>query len=256
MGSKYQTIDIEWHGLSCTAKGKKGDVVDILKNVSGRCQHGRVTSIMGPSGAGKTTLVWHSFFQTSCERVIYLLPAVTSHDRSVTKPQDHPANNEFMTVSGLSFVMLGGSLPSDCVAGEASIKASRIFHHIPISSCRAGWCPFFHPFCLAWGCPGEIDTRWQRVVGADGCSGRPHTAELLTPSRGQRHSERSSTRPLAVPPKHSLCHTRGSSAGHRYCMLLPLGSARLAVSIWRLVHATTVCTLLRAFRYIISALQA
>lgn len=63
MDSKYQNIDIEWSGLSCTVKGKKGDVVNILRLVSGRIQNGRVTSIMGPSGAGNTTLARFSLFQ-------------------------------------------------------------------------------------------------------------------------------------------------------------------------------------------------
>ena len=36
---------------------REDTTLEILKNVSGHCLPGRVLSIMGPSGAGKTTLV-------------------------------------------------------------------------------------------------------------------------------------------------------------------------------------------------------
>jgi ABC-type lipoprotein export system ATPase subunit len=59
MANKYHQIDIAWNDLCCSAPSKiAGEgTIDILKNVSGCARAGQVTSIMGPSGAGKTTMV-------------------------------------------------------------------------------------------------------------------------------------------------------------------------------------------------------
>jgi ABC-type multidrug transport system ATPase subunit len=55
----YKKIDIAWNDLSVTvpSKTEKGVILEILKGVSAYCLAGKVTSIMGPSGAGKTTMV-------------------------------------------------------------------------------------------------------------------------------------------------------------------------------------------------------
>lgn len=57
--SKYKTIDIAWNDLSCAVPSKTdpNQTIEILKNVSGTAAAGQVTSIMGPSGAGKTTMM-------------------------------------------------------------------------------------------------------------------------------------------------------------------------------------------------------
>lgn len=56
---KYHTINIAWNDLSVSAPSKvKGEGnVEILKKTSGIASAGAVSSIMGPSGAGKTTMV-------------------------------------------------------------------------------------------------------------------------------------------------------------------------------------------------------
>lgn len=45
-------IYLTWSGLSADVKGKQ-----ILNNVSGYCGPGSTLAIMGPSGAGKTTML-------------------------------------------------------------------------------------------------------------------------------------------------------------------------------------------------------
>jgi ABC-type multidrug transport system ATPase subunit len=45
-------IYLTWNDLSADVKGKK-----ILNNVSGYCIPGSTLAIMGPSGAGKTTML-------------------------------------------------------------------------------------------------------------------------------------------------------------------------------------------------------
>jgi ABC-type multidrug transport system ATPase subunit len=45
-------IYLTWNDLSADVKGKK-----ILNNVSGYCTPGSTLAIMGPSGAGKTTML-------------------------------------------------------------------------------------------------------------------------------------------------------------------------------------------------------
>ena len=55
---KYSSVDIAWNALHVSVPSKSdGKIVDILKGVSGYAKRGCVTSIMGPSGAGKTTMV-------------------------------------------------------------------------------------------------------------------------------------------------------------------------------------------------------
>jgi ABC-type transporter Mla maintaining outer membrane lipid asymmetry ATPase subunit MlaF len=56
---KYHKIDIAWNDLCVSAPSKvKGEgTVSILKSTAGTVTAGHVTSIMGPSGAGKTTMV-------------------------------------------------------------------------------------------------------------------------------------------------------------------------------------------------------
>jgi hypothetical protein len=50
-------MDIAWNALSCSVPSKGGETVHILSNVSGYARAGKITAIMGPSGAGKTTMV-------------------------------------------------------------------------------------------------------------------------------------------------------------------------------------------------------
>jgi ABC-type multidrug transport system ATPase subunit len=55
----YRTIDISWTSLSCRVV-KNSDAtqtVHILTDVNGYANSGKLTAIMGPSGAGKTTMV-------------------------------------------------------------------------------------------------------------------------------------------------------------------------------------------------------
>lgn len=55
---KYASVDIAWNNLHVQVPSKTdGKVIEILKGVSGYAKRGCVTSIMGPSGAGKTTMV-------------------------------------------------------------------------------------------------------------------------------------------------------------------------------------------------------
>ncbi|XP_060531306.1 ATP-binding cassette subfamily G member 4-like [Cylas formicarius] len=53
---KSNAIDIEFEDLSFTVKRKK-DAKKIIKGVSGKFKSGELTAIMGPSGAGKTSLL-------------------------------------------------------------------------------------------------------------------------------------------------------------------------------------------------------
>ena len=53
-------VDIEYRNLSfrVVSKDEADGVFYILKNLNGTCRSGRLHAILGPSGAGKTTLVW------------------------------------------------------------------------------------------------------------------------------------------------------------------------------------------------------
>jgi ABC-type multidrug transport system ATPase subunit len=55
----YKNIDISWNSLNCKVcnKSEAGRTIDILVDVNGYANAGKLTAIMGPSGAGKTTLV-------------------------------------------------------------------------------------------------------------------------------------------------------------------------------------------------------
>ncbi|KAJ3446436.1 abc transporter g family member [Anaeramoeba flamelloides] len=57
-------LDFEFEDLGLTIKGRSKKVV--LKGVTGEIYHGKVTAIMGPSGAGKTT-----FLNTLCGKAFY-----------------------------------------------------------------------------------------------------------------------------------------------------------------------------------------
>lgn len=88
---KYQKIDIAWNDLGVSAPSKvKGEGnVSILKGTSGVASAGSVTSIMGPSGAGKTTMVRCSF--TGC---LFLASCLAlSHTR--LHRRDAPGNVRF-----------------------------------------------------------------------------------------------------------------------------------------------------------------
>lgn len=50
-----QRVDLSFHNLSYVLPGKNG--ATILRGVSGRADSGHMVAIMGPSGAGKTTLI-------------------------------------------------------------------------------------------------------------------------------------------------------------------------------------------------------
>ena len=68
LGFSQKPVDLAWNSLSCSAPNKadkKGTTVQILNDVSGYARAGRLTSIMGPSGAGKTTMV-HSRLMHRC----------------------------------------------------------------------------------------------------------------------------------------------------------------------------------------------
>jgi energy-coupling factor transporter ATP-binding protein EcfA2 len=54
----YKCVDLSWNDVSCSAYSKeKGGTIQILQGVCGYARAGKLTSIMGPSGAGKTTMV-------------------------------------------------------------------------------------------------------------------------------------------------------------------------------------------------------
>ena len=51
-------VDLKFSGLSYTIQGSRDAAqYTLLNKVSGSCMSSRLTSILGPSGAGKTTLV-------------------------------------------------------------------------------------------------------------------------------------------------------------------------------------------------------
>ncbi|CAB0029612.1 unnamed protein product [Trichogramma brassicae] len=56
VGSSPQ-VDIQFQNVSYSVPIKKGKWKEILKNVSGEFRSGRLTAILGPSGAGKTSLL-------------------------------------------------------------------------------------------------------------------------------------------------------------------------------------------------------
>lgn len=61
-------------GLSLRSNGKV-----VLKGVTGRCRPGRVTAIMGPSGAGKTTLMNTLANRATCKPYLPLASRLSSH---------------------------------------------------------------------------------------------------------------------------------------------------------------------------------
>eukprot|EP00002_Diphylleia_rotans_P028953 TRINITY_DN5858_c0_g1_i1.p1 TRINITY_DN5858_c0_g1~~TRINITY_DN5858_c0_g1_i1.p1 ORF type:complete len:661 (-),score=115.98 TRINITY_DN5858_c0_g1_i1:1597-3579(-) len=60
---KFMTFDLKFVDLGCTLEIKKGFIrkqitkIPILAGVTGELPHGKVTAVMGPSGAGKTTFL-------------------------------------------------------------------------------------------------------------------------------------------------------------------------------------------------------
>lgn len=50
-------VRVTFRNLYFRVVTREDTTLEILKNISGHCLPGRVLSIMGPSGAGKTTLV-------------------------------------------------------------------------------------------------------------------------------------------------------------------------------------------------------
>lgn len=52
-----QPVRVEYKNIHFRIPKRDGPEVHILKDVSGVCHPGRLLSVMGPSGAGKTTLV-------------------------------------------------------------------------------------------------------------------------------------------------------------------------------------------------------
>lgn len=56
-GEDLMPVKVEYKGVHFKIPKRDGPDVHILKDVSGVCHPGRLLSIMGPSGAGKTTLV-------------------------------------------------------------------------------------------------------------------------------------------------------------------------------------------------------
>ena len=68
--SNVQKVDIAWSAVSCSVELKVDSCVSrvhVLKDVSGYARAGKITTIMGPSGAGKTTMV--RFHRTGGHRV-------------------------------------------------------------------------------------------------------------------------------------------------------------------------------------------
>lgn len=57
--AKYDSVDLTWNHVNCSVESKvePGTTVQILQDVSGYARAGKMTTIMGPSGAGKTTMV-------------------------------------------------------------------------------------------------------------------------------------------------------------------------------------------------------
>lgn len=55
--SAVEAVDLDWRDLHLELRKKDGSVQKILDGVSGRASAGRLLAIMGPSGAGKTSLL-------------------------------------------------------------------------------------------------------------------------------------------------------------------------------------------------------
>eukprot|EP01025_Chloroclados_australasicus_P026871 TRINITY_DN2668_c0_g1_i2.p3 TRINITY_DN2668_c0_g1~~TRINITY_DN2668_c0_g1_i2.p3 ORF type:complete len:116 (-),score=15.59 TRINITY_DN2668_c0_g1_i2:70-417(-) len=51
------TVDIDFSNITVTVYPKVGQPKQILRKVQGRCRKGRLMAVMGPSGAGKTTML-------------------------------------------------------------------------------------------------------------------------------------------------------------------------------------------------------
>eukprot|EP01155_Anaeramoeba_flamelloides_P023511 Anaeramoba_flamelloidesa807698_426.p1 GENE.a807698_426~~a807698_426.p1 ORF type:complete len:1402 (+),score=332.06 a807698_426:290-4207(+) len=72
-------LDFRFENLGLRIKGRSGKIV--LKGVTGKIIHGRVTAIMGPSGAGKTT-----FLNTLCGKASYGIPSGLVEINGVEEP--------------------------------------------------------------------------------------------------------------------------------------------------------------------------
>ncbi|KAJ3451100.1 abc transporter g family member [Anaeramoeba flamelloides] len=72
-------LDFRFENLGLRIKGRSGKIV--LKGVTGQIRHGRVTAIMGPSGAGKTT-----FLNTLCGKASYGIPSGLVEINGVEEP--------------------------------------------------------------------------------------------------------------------------------------------------------------------------
>ena len=55
-GADYR-VRVSFRNIYFRVVTREDTTLEILKNISGHCLPGRVLSVMGPSGAGKTTLV-------------------------------------------------------------------------------------------------------------------------------------------------------------------------------------------------------
>ena len=93
----YSSIELTWENVYCQVTSRKDPsvTIDILRGVSGYARQSHITSIMGPSGAGKTTLVrflwyFHSFLYFQKMFVRGQRMVVTSMSKRILSPKRQP----------------------------------------------------------------------------------------------------------------------------------------------------------------------
>ncbi|CAE8621696.1 unnamed protein product [Polarella glacialis] len=116
-GASNEALSMEWKDLSFTIGGKQ-----ILKEVTGMAEPGRLTGVMGPSGSGKTTLLnVLAGRQNTGGRNMELSGTITASGRAVD-PVSFRSN--------IAYVMQEDSLlafetPRECLTFSAYLRLSR-----------------------------------------------------------------------------------------------------------------------------------